>query len=208
VTAFSLIETMRSEPGSGILRARLHAARLGNSARKLGFAGCEKAWNALLEKAAGLTETRRVRLELFADGSFEITAAPFTLQPADTIWTVRIASQARLDSTKPILRHKTSLRDVYDAARAEYAREGADEVIILNERGEVCEGTITNLFVEADGMLLTPPLSSGCLAGVLRTSLICSRKARVARISPDDLAMHSFYVGNSLRGLIHAKLLK
>ena len=208
MTAFSLIETMRGEPAGGILRARLHAARLGNSARKLGFAGCEKAWNAVLEKAAGLTETSRVRLELFADGRFEITVAPFTLQARDTAWSVRVASRTHLDSTKPILRHKTSLRDVYDAARAEYAREDAEEIILLNEKGEVCEGTITNLFIEADGMLLTPPLSSGCLAGVLRTSLICSRKASVARISPDDLATHSFCIGNSLRGLIHAKLLK
>jgi 4-amino-4-deoxychorismate lyase len=208
VTAFSLIETMRSEPATGILRARLHAARLRNSARKLGFAGSDEAWNAVLEKAASLSETSRLRLEFFADGRFDITGAPFELQPDDTVWTIRIASQARLDSTKPILRHKTSLRDPYNAARAEYVREDADEVILLNEKGEVCEGVITNLFIEADGMLLTPPLSSGCLAGVLRTSLICSRKARVARLRPENLASQPFYVGNSLRGLIHAKLLK
>lgn len=208
MTALSLIETMRAEPATGILRARLHTARLRNSVRKLGFAGHEQAWRAVLERAATITEPSRLRLELFADGRFEIAAAPFTLQPSDTVWAVRIASGARLDSTKPILRHKTSLRDVYDAARGEYGREDADEVLLLNERGEVCEGTITNLFIEAGGMLLTPPLSAGCLAGVLRTSLICGRKARVARIGADDLAGQPFYVGNSLRGLIRAKLLK
>jgi 4-amino-4-deoxychorismate lyase len=204
---FSLIETMRAEPATGILRARLHAARLRNSTRKLGFADHEKAWNAVLEKAGSLRETSRLRLELFADGRFEITSAPFALQPRDTVWTLRIAAKAHLDSTLPILRHKTSLRDVYTAARTEFSHEEADEVLLVNEKGEVCEGTISNLFLEADNMLITPPLSCGCLAGVLRTSLVCSRKARVGRIMPGDLETHSVYVGNSLRGLIRAKLL-
>ena len=45
---------------------------------------------------------------------------------------------------------------------------GADEAVFANTRGELCEGTGTNVFVEADGALLTPPLDSGCLAGVTR----------------------------------------
>lgn len=204
---FSLIETMRCEPGTGILRENLHKARLGNSARKLGFVGYERAWDALLEKAARLEETSRIRLELFDGDRFEITAVPFTLQPQGTIWRIRIASHARLESGMPLLRHKTSLRERYDAARGEFSRDEADEVLLLNEKGEICEGTITNVFVEADDdVLLTPPLSSGCLAGVLRTSLLCARKARVSRIMPGDLAGRRFYVGNSLRGLVRAEL--
>jgi 4-amino-4-deoxychorismate lyase len=206
--SFSLIETMRFEPASGIRHARLHLARLRNSVRKLGFLDHEKAWNAVLEKSAALSETSRLRLELFADGRFEVTDAPFTLQSEDTVWTVRIASKARLDSTMPILRHKTSLRDIYNVARNAFAREDADEVLLLNEKGEVCEGTITNIFLEDGDTLITPPLSCGCLAGVLRTALICGRKARVGRIMPDDLETHNVYVGNSLRGLIRAKLTK
>jgi 4-amino-4-deoxychorismate lyase len=205
---FSLIETMRADPATGILRARLHAARLRNSARKLGFADHQKAWSTVLEKAARLGEISRLRLELFADGRFEITAAPFTPQPEDTVWTVRFAVGTRLDSTMPILRHKTSLRDAYTLARSEFSRDEADEVLLLNERGEVCEGTIANVFLEAGDTLITPPLSSGCLAGVLRTSLICERKARVGKIMPGDLDTHTLYVGNSLRNLIRAKLLK
>jgi 4-amino-4-deoxychorismate lyase len=206
---FSLIETMRWEPGSGIARLDLHRARFGNSARKLGFPGRQHAWDALLAKAAALTETSRLRLELFADGRFDIAAVPFALQPDETVWTVRIADNVRLDSTKPLLRHKTSLRQAYDAARAAFTKAEADEVILLNEKGEVCEGTITSLFVEMeDGRLATPPLSSGCLAGILRTSLLCRKKAKVERITPADLAERPFHVGNSLRGLIRARLLQ
>jgi 4-amino-4-deoxychorismate lyase len=207
MTDFSLIETMRFEPGTGILRRNLHAARLRNSARVLGFEGAERALVALDETAAGAGNAQRLRLELFADGRHEIISAPFAPIPEGTVWRIGIARGARLNSADPILRHKTSKRAVYDAARAEYPRETIDEVILLNEKDEVCEGTITNLFVDDNsGTLLTPPLSSGCLAGILRTSLICAKKVRNQRLTLDDLRRHPFYVGNSLRGLIRTTL--
>jgi 4-amino-4-deoxychorismate lyase len=209
VSDFSLIETMRWEPSTGIARAKLHHARLRNSANKLGFASHGAAWEAVEAKAAELAETSRLRLELFADGRFGVAAVPFSLQADDTVWIVRVATEARLASGMPLLRHKTSQRSIHDAARAEFDKAEADEVLLLNEKDEVCEGTITNVFVEAgDDILLTPPLSCGCLAGVLRTSLICAKRARVARLSVDDLKEQPFHVGNSLRGLIRAKLLK
>ena len=57
------------------------------------------------------------------------------------------------------------------------------------------------------GVLKTPPIACGLLAGVLRTELICARLARVARLSPTDLTRGTLYVGNSLRGLIRVRLL-
>lgn len=45
---------------------------------------------------------------------------------------------------------------------------GASEAVFANTRGQLCEGTGTNVFVVRDGRLLTPPLSSGCLAGITR----------------------------------------
>ena len=204
---FSLIETMRFEPGSGIIRRNLHSARLRNSAKVLGFEGAEQALTALDKATDAAASALRLRLELFADGRHDITSAPFAPAPESTIWRIGIARGARLRSTDPILRHKTSRRAVYDAARAEHSRGTIDEVVLLNEKDEICEGTITNIFVDdGSGTLLTPPLSSGCLAGVLRTSLICGKKVRNQRLALDDLARHPFYVGNSLRGLVRATL--
>jgi 4-amino-4-deoxychorismate lyase len=204
---FSLIETMRFEPGTGIVRRKLHAARLRNSAKVLGFEGAERALAALDEAFANSDSSLRLRLELFADGRHDITSAPFVPTAEGTTWRIGIAREARLNSTDPILRHKTSKRTVYDTARAEHPRETIDEVILLNERDEACEGTITNLFVDdGSGRLLTPPLSCGCLAGILRTSLICGKKARNLRLTLDDLKHRPFYVGNSLRGLVRAIL--
>ena len=49
---------------------------------------------------------------------------------------------------------------------------GADEAVFLNLAGDLCEGTGTNVFVGIEGRLLTPPLSSGCLAGVTRALVL------------------------------------
>lgn len=57
------------------------------------------------------------------------------------------------------------------ALRAAHGR-GADEAIFANTRGNLCEGTGSNVFVVVDGKLVTPPLSSGCLAGVTRELLL------------------------------------
>jgi branched-chain amino acid aminotransferase len=48
----------------------------------------------------------------------------------------------------------------------------AQEAIFPNTRGELCEGTGTNVFIALDGELVTPPLSSGCLPGVTRALLV------------------------------------
>ena len=71
----------------------------------------------------------------------------------------------------------------------------ADEVLLLNEKGEPCEGTITSIFLDdGSGILKTPPISCGLLAGVLRTELICARRARVQRLTLADLTdRHALY---------------
>ncbi len=51
---------------------------------------------------------------------------------------------------------------------AEAQREGFDEVVLLNERGEVAECTAANIFAVKEGKVFTPPLNSGCLEGVTR----------------------------------------
>jgi branched-subunit amino acid aminotransferase/4-amino-4-deoxychorismate lyase len=101
-------------------------------------------------------------------------------------------------SEDALLRHKTDWREFYEG---EVARLGTDEVVFCNERGEVCEGARSNVFVKRDGMLLTPPLSSGLLPGVLRAELIAQGRAREAVLTPDDLK-GDVYFGNSLRELV------
>ena len=65
-----------------------------------------------------------------------------------------------------MLFHKTTLRRVYEEARARHP--DADDVILTNTRGEATESTIANLAVKLEGRWWTPPLDAGLLAGIGR----------------------------------------
>ncbi len=62
------------------------------------------------------------------------------------------------------------LNNLWNLHEAQQA--GFDEVVLLNERGEVSECTAANIFCARDGRVVTPPLSSGCLAGITRSILL------------------------------------
>ena len=118
-----------------------------------------------------------------------MTTQPFA--PLAAIRSGRCASRRR-GSIPPIRCCATRRRAAtsIEAARAEYPVADADEVILLNERGEVCEGTITNLFLDTGegGPLLTPRACCGLLPGVLREELLDAGKAREAVLTPADLS--------------------
>jgi len=197
-----LIETLRFGPREGFVRRDLHLARMERSAEAFGFAfDREAALRALHEASANAMSALRVRLTLSEDGTFASTAGQ--LSRAEAAWTYAVSPRS-VSSGDLLSRHKTSWRDLYES---EYARltksTGCDEVIFLNERGEVVEGSRTNVFVARGGKLLTPPLQAGALDGCLRRALIAEGRCVEALLMPDDLAGET-YLGNSLRDLIRA----
>ena len=200
-----LIETFRFDPELGFVRLGRHLARLEESAKALGFKFSKRNIEAKLNAPGSARRSLRVRLTLNAKGEIGLTSQPFAALPPDTIWRLEIA-ETRLSSTDPLLRHKTSRRDLYDKAHAEFSRGEADEVLLLNEKDEVCEGAITSLFIQTPrGDFITPALHCGLLAGVLRQEMLEEGKAKEAHISATDLTSASaIFVGNSLRGLIRA----
>ena len=183
-----LIETLLWD-GAGVPRWPLHLARLRRSAGLLG-------WSCPDVAPDGPAHPARLRLTLDREGRVEWTVAP--LPPAKLDWRVGLAEE-RLRSDDPWLRVKSTRREVYDRARASL-RDGLDEVLFLNERGEVCDGTITTVFFDRGQGMRTPPLSSGLLPGVLRAELGCAEEV----LSAEDLPKVRLWVGNALRGLIPA----
>lgn len=195
----TIFETMRADGDGRVALWPLHLERLRRGCAALGFPLDE---DRLAEALHGLPHGEPLRARLAVDAAGQVALTHASLPPNPPSWRVTL-SPLRLRSDDPWLRIKSTHRPVYDAARA--ALDGTDEALLLNERGEICEGTITNVFVPRDGVLLTPPLSSGLLPGVLRENLLRQGRAREAVLAPSDLGT-MFFCGNALRGLIAAQL--
>jgi para-aminobenzoate synthetase/4-amino-4-deoxychorismate lyase len=206
VKRFDLIETMLYDPAGGFALLERHIDRLKTSARYFAFACDEGAVRrALADAVEGKAERSRVRLLLSESGAVTVTTTP--LPPPDPDAVMRLAvSDTRLNSADIFLFHKTTRRELYDKEWQHYAeRLGADEVVYLNERGELAEGSRTTIFLERGGRLLTPAIASGLLPGTLRAELIAEGRAVEAVLTLEDLkSADAVYLGNSVRGLVRA----
>jgi 4-amino-4-deoxychorismate lyase len=204
--AFGLIETLRYEPEHGCIRAVRHLDRLTDSARRFNRAFNRTEAERLLESVAA---DKPLRVRLFLDEQDRLTCKThdFTPVPEGAVWKVAIA-RTKLDSAETLLAHKTSQRGLYEVARAELGTDLADEILMENENGFLCEGTITSLFIRRGDKFVTPRLSHGLLRGVLRQELLDSGQAVDGDLTRGDLADAEIFVGNSLRGLIPAKLVE
>lgn len=200
-----LIETLRWSADEGFVRLDLHLDRMQASAAYFGLTFDRARALDVLDEATyalALPSQDRCahRLRLTLDETGEIACTTARLAPTKDVWAVAVAER-RLQSSDPLARHKINWREAYECAPP----PGIDELVFLNERGEVVEGARTNIFVARDGQLLTPPLSAGCLDGVLRRALLAEGRAIEAPLTAADLA-GEFYLGNSLRGLIRASI--
>lgn len=201
---FSLFETMLWSGAYPFLD--LHLDRLADSADYFDFF-CDRAAvrAALVQHAERFADSspRRVRLLLDREGEVEISdqLLPERSEPK-AIVRARIATE-RTDSTDAMLYHKTTHRPLYASAFEQASREGFDDVLFLNRRGEVTEGAISNIFIEKDGRWSTPPMESGLLAGVYRRHLLATRPEIEERLlTLDDLRQaDAIYLTNALRGL-------
>ncbi|MDD5297073.1 MAG: aminodeoxychorismate synthase component I [Rhodocyclaceae bacterium] len=206
---FRLIETLRLESGAAEPYPLLewHMRRLGASGACFGFRWHEAEVRRRLQAcAAGMDSpgSYRVRLLLSWDGAVELASSPL---PAGQEGPVGAAlAQRRLDSGDLLLRHKTTARGLYDADLASLPA-GLFDFLYLNERGELCEGARSNLFLQLNGRLYTPPLACGLLDGVMRRKLLEEGRAEERVLTLEDLnKAEAFYLSNALRGLMPALL--
>jgi para-aminobenzoate synthetase / 4-amino-4-deoxychorismate lyase len=193
-----LIETMAFDPIDGIKLLERHLERMKASAGLLGFTfDRHGARNELQAATFRLREAKRIRLLLAKSGAVAIEVAPLPPAPAKPVSVAIVPMPvARTDFR---LAHKTSDRAFYDRAR------GSAFEVLFERDGHLTEGSFTNLFVDRDGILLTPPLGLGLLPGVLRADLLDTGRAVEAPLTRADLA-NGFFIGNALRGLIPATL--
>jgi para-aminobenzoate synthetase/4-amino-4-deoxychorismate lyase len=167
--AFQLFETIAHVPGEGFRHLAEHLERLGGSAAYFGFRFDDGDCAAALDRAVDeRSEPARIRLTLARDGSIgtELRDLP-TMEEGP----VRVAlDDDPVDRSDVWLYHKTTRRAPYERRRD--ARPDVDDVLLVNDRGEVTESTIANLAALIDGDWYTPPVEAGLLAGTYRAVLL------------------------------------
>lgn len=177
-----VFETCLVRDGQAFALTR-HLARLARSAAGLGLAPPDEqkvrdGVRAVLD-AAG-PEIERLRITVTAGpgplGSGRDGLAQTVLVAAGPGAVVRASRAVRVswvrNERSAVAGLKTTSYAENVVALASAMEYGADEALLANTRGELCEGTGSNIVVEKDGELLTPPLESGCLAGITRELLI------------------------------------
>ncbi|MBX9722603.1 MAG: aminotransferase class IV, partial [Candidatus Obscuribacterales bacterium] len=206
---FELFETMRYQADVGIVRLDAHLARLQKSVLCLGFKFDVDALKLQLENYIldlDSTHTWRLRLALASDG--KLTLSHGVLAPLTTPVKLILASTASA-SKNYLLAHKTTVRQVYDAAWKDAEQQGAFDAIFVNEQGFVTEGGRSNVFAKIKGQWFTPPLAAGVLPGVMRAQVLNdpSYFAQEKNLSLDELlTAEELFVCNSLRGILPATI--
>jgi para-aminobenzoate synthetase/4-amino-4-deoxychorismate lyase len=202
---FEIFETLRWENGYMLLEE--HIARMAGSAEYFGFSFVEAKVREMLEetgRAFALGSSRRVRIALARDGRLQI--AHGNLGPARS-GRARISRQT-VCSLDRFLFHKTTMRRFYDEELARAQDAGCDDALFFNERGELTEGCIHNVFVVKKGAWHTPPVRCGLLPGVFRARHLAEHaEARETVMTMEDLNQaDAVYLCNSVRGMYKVKV--
>lgn len=201
---FRLLETMVWTPETGVALRSRHLARMSASAKYFGFEFNSQLFEELLDQVAigthgCISKPLQLRMLSSPDGNLEleVVTAP---EPAEEPWDVPV-DIVPVPSSHEFLFHKTTVREVYDDARARFP--GAPDVLLFNELGELTETTIGNLVLELDDELVTPPISCGLLAGTFRAEQLDNGTVveRVVRRADLDRA-ETVWMINSVRGWV------
>lgn len=133
---------------------------------------------------------------------FRLRKNPYTQQSYQHGVSVDISSVRRND-TSPLIKYKTlNYGDCIIEKRAA-AAAGKQERIFLNTKGQICEGTVSNIFFAREGKIVTPPLSCGMLPGILRGFVCETTDVQEQILYPQDIAaFDECFVTNSLMGIM------
>jgi branched-chain amino acid aminotransferase len=189
---FEGIRCYSTKKGSAIFRLEEHIKRLVNSC-KMYHMTLEYSEEELKESIIETIKINNVQdcyirpICYYGYGKMGVNPLPNKVSTSIALWDwedhiktqgdkgmrVIVSSWVRIDSRSLPIHAKASANYANSAlARIEALKSGVDEAIMLNMSGMVVEGTAENIFIVKDEMLVTPPLTSGALDGITRSSIL------------------------------------
>ncbi|HSP88905.1 MAG TPA: chorismate-binding protein, partial [Ignavibacteriaceae bacterium] len=200
---FELFETMKFSHGE-FQRLNLHLKRLQESASYFLFKYDEeliiKSLDYELEDYSS-SKDYKVKLTLNKWGKVKVEVSDFPETPEEI---KIIISNKVISSGNRFQSFKTTFRDLYNSEYKKYSDKGFFDVIFINEKNQVVEGSITNIFINKTGLMYTPPVSCGILPGVFRKYWLQTNiNIKEEVLYKDDLLIaDEIILTNSLRGII------
>ncbi|MBU0558393.1 MAG: aminodeoxychorismate synthase component I [Bacteroidetes bacterium] len=203
---FELIETMLAENGEVFL-LDFHLDRLESAAEYFLFNfSLEKIKSEIAYSINQLTVEKKYKLRLLLNkwGGVSIKSELLTDMIANPTFYV---SDKRIDSRNKYQYFKTTNRAVYDSEYRKAVKRGCFDVIFLNEKDEIVEGAISNIFIKKGEKLFTPPIECGVLNGCYRRHLLETNPlSSESKICSDDLAnANEILLVNSVRGIVRTQ---
>lgn len=203
---FYIIEALLYTKSKGYFELEKHLDRMCKSANYFGF-NCDKRNREKIKEemnnyALSLNEERyKVRLVLDEDGKYTIESEAIE---EDKSPKRILLSEHKTSANNIFYYHKTSKRGVYNAEFQKHCSDGKYfDVIFTNKENELTEGTRTNLFVEKNGILYTPPLHCGLLNGIMRQHIMATKNVKEKILKLENLVTADrIFLTNSVRGMV------
>ena len=198
---FKLIESILWN-GSYVLLS-FHIDRLRDSAAYFGFKfDVDVVLSELGQNQERLSKTSAYKVRLLLEPAGAISIDNQLLPNTPPFGKIFLSSLSTSSHDK-FLFNKTTRRQLYEDQHEKALRQGFDDVIFRNERNEVTEGAISNVFVEQEGKLCTPPITCGLLPGVYRRHVLETTPGASEKIlSVEDLRnADAVFICNAVRGM-------
>jgi branched-chain amino acid aminotransferase len=214
---FEGIRTYAAADGPAVFRLTDHIQRLFDSAKLLMMSipwTVEQLVDAckLTVRESGLDSCYVRPIAFLGYGEIGLNPLPCQVNVSIAVWPwgaylgeesleagvrMKVSSWRRMDpNINPVAAKGTGIYINSSLAKVEAVQSGYDEAILLNTQGFVAECTGENLFIVKDGTLITPPLSSGALAGITRDSIMTIARDLGYPVKEEQLLRHDLYLAD------------
>lgn len=189
-----VFETLRVYNGK-LIAFEKHYGRLLDGASIIG--GAAPAADSLLDAIQGVRERNpalasdaSLKIAIYATAQKSVTVVSLANLPQRALHSIVKLSQYRVNEFSPLVGVKSTSYAMNLLALKDASAKGADEALMLNTKGELCEGATSNVFFVKNEVVCTPHLDSGCLPGVARATVIevCAKIGRAVREGSYSLA--------------------